>query len=71
MYSNLIDNLQKKGISINAAAALMNMSESTFRTKVYERDFKFGEALKIRDNLFPELDLIYLFKKTESPTETA
>lgn len=64
MYSNLIDNLKKKGISINAAANLVDMPEATFRTKAYERDFKFDEALKIRDNLFPELDLVYLFTKT-------
>lgn len=63
MYTNLIESLQKKGISLNAAAALVQMPEATFRTKVQDRSFYIEEAMKIKDNLFPELDLRYLFKK--------
>lgn len=39
MYANLNECLKKKGISINAAAALVHMPEATFRTKVQERSF--------------------------------
>lgn len=65
MYKNLLNSLQKKGISINAAAAAIQMPEATFRTKAQNRSFYFEEALEIRDNLFPELDLRFLFKKDE------
>ena len=65
MYKNLLYSLQKKGISINAAAAAIQMPEATFRTKAQNRSFYFEEALEIRDNLFPELDLRFLFKKDE------
>ena len=53
-------------ISINAAAAAIQMPEATFRTKAQNRSFYFEEALEIRDNLFPELDLRFLFKKDEA-----
>ena len=39
MYINLNECLKRKGISINAAAALVHMPEATFRTKVQERSF--------------------------------
>ena len=41
MYQNLLDNLKKKGISINAAATLIGMPEATFRTKAYDLSFYF------------------------------
>ena len=65
MYVNLLENLQKKGISINAAALAVGMPEATFRTKVQERSFYVEEAFNIKENLFPELDFKYLFKKTD------
>lgn len=65
MYTNLLNSLQSKGVSINAAAAVIGMPEATFRTKAQNRSFYFEEAIKIRDSLFPELDLRYLFKKDE------
>lgn len=66
MYANLIDSLKKKGISINAAAAAAGMPEATFRTKAQERSFYFEEAIMIKQNLFPEMDLNYLFEKTDT-----
>lgn len=63
MYANLNECLKKKGISINAAAALVHMPEATFRTKVQERSFSIEEAFVVKDNLFPELELRYLFEK--------
>ena len=62
MYSNLLDELNKKGISINAAAKIIDMPEATLRTKIQSRSFDFDEAFALRDNLFPEFDMRYLFK---------
>lgn len=67
MYENLLKQLKAKGLSINAAAAAIGMPEATFRGKmnVAERSFSVEEAIKIKLDLFPELDLLYLFKKTD------
>ncbi len=65
MYLNLLENLQKKGISINAAALAVGMPEATFRTKIQDRSFYVEEAFHIKENLFPELDFKYLFKKAD------
>ncbi len=65
MYANLLENLQRKGISINAAALAIGMPEATFRTKVQDRSFYVEEAFYIKENLFPELDFKYLFKKSD------
>lgn len=69
MYKNLLENLKKKGISINAAAAVIGMPEATFRTKAYERSFYFEEAMKIKRNLFPEMDICYLFCRDDKPSD--
>ncbi len=66
MYSNLANELKKKGLSLNAAAAVLEMPEPTFRTKVQSRSFTVEEAFKIKSNLFPEMDLFYLFEKTDT-----
>lgn len=65
MYVNLLENLQRKGISINAAALAVGMPEATFRTKVQDRSFYVEEAFNIKENLFPELDFKYLFKRSD------
>ncbi|MBR3421513.1 MAG: hypothetical protein IKG98_05565 [Ruminococcus sp.] len=67
MYINLENELKKKGLSVNAAAAAIGMPEPTFRGKlsVEDRSFSIEEAIRIKLNLFPELDIFYLFKKEE------
>ena len=67
MYANLIDSLKRKGISMNAAAAAAGMPEATFRTKAQDRSFYFEEAMTIKRNLFPEMDIMFLFEKTQEP----
>lgn len=64
MYNNLDTELKKKGLSINAAAAAIGMPEPTFRGKmsIEDRSFTIEEAINIKLNLFPELDIFYLFK---------
>ena len=64
MYTNLKECLNKKGLSFNAAAKIHGMPEPTFRTKVQERSFSVEEAFAIKENLFPELDFAYLFKRS-------
>jgi len=67
VYTNLSNQLRAKGLSWNAAAAAIGMPEPTFRGKmtVKERSFSIEEAIKIKLNLFPEMDMMYLFKKDD------
>lgn len=65
MYPNLIGALKAKGISNTAAAAIIQMPEPTFRSKINGRSqcgFTIDEAFSIKMNLFPELDIMYLFE---------
>ena len=66
MYANLHDSLKKKGLSVNATALAIKMPESTFRKKLFEREFSIEEAYKIKDNLFPEMDMRFLFENSKS-----
>lgn len=65
MYENLSKALKSKGISNNAAAAAIGMPEPTFRGKmtVKDRSFTIEEAIEIKNNLFPEMDITYLFER--------
>lgn len=69
MYQNLEKCLKQKGLSVNAAAKVIGMPEATFRTKLGGRSFSIDEAFEIMDNLFPEYDVRYLFKKESAETE--
>lgn len=72
MYENLQNALKAKGISNNAAAAAIGMPEPTFRGKmtVQDRSFSIEEAISIKLNLFPEMDMMFLFKRDDTPTDT-
>ena len=66
MLSNLKKAMLDKGISAAAIAALIGTTEKTVNNKLNGvTDFTLREAIKIRDNLFPEYDLYYLFKVCE------
>ena len=71
MYENLARALKAKGISNNAAAAAIGMPEPTFRGKmtVQDRSFSVDEAINIKLNLFPEMDMMYLFQKSDRGEE--
>lgn len=69
MYVNLDKCLTQKGISVNAAAKAIGMPEATFRTKLRDRAFDTEEAFEIIDNLFPEYDMRYLFKRVSGEVE--
>lgn len=64
MYVNLKKCLKTKGISTRAAALTIGMPEATFRAKmsIDGRLFSTDEAFAIKDELFPEMELRYLFK---------
>lgn len=64
MYKNLERELKAKGLSNNAAAAAIGMPEATFRgkMKIEDRSFTVEEAIRIQENLFPEMNIFYLFK---------
>lgn len=64
MYANLSEAIKKKGISLNAAAAAIGMPEATFRTKLNGRSFYVDEAFAVKRELFPEMDLAFLFERT-------
>lgn len=63
MLGNFRKAMKDKGISAAAIAALIGTTEKTVNNKISEEtDFTLPEALCIRDNLFPEYDLCYLYK---------
>lgn len=71
MYENLSNALKSKGLSFTVAAAILNMPEATFRAKMNGKSqcgFSIEEAFSIKRNLFPELDIAFLFAKSESQT---
>ena len=72
-YRRLMDALQSKGVSNRAAAATISMPEATFRVKINgqtEGGFTMDEAIAIKTNLFPEMDIIYLFTRNEADRAT-
>ncbi|MDE6733787.1 MAG: DNA-binding protein [Oscillospiraceae bacterium] len=72
MYENLANELKRKGISVTAAAKMAEMPEPTFRSKLNGRSecgFTVDEAMSIKFNIFPEMDFIYLFTKSDKPNE--
>ena len=67
MYENLSNSIKSKGLSFRAVAAAIGMPEPTFRSKIDGRSecgFTFEEAICIKENLFPEMDLRFLFAKS-------
>ncbi len=68
MYGNLIKALKAKGLSYYATGAIIGMPEATFRGKIegkVKSGFSVEEAFSIKINIFPEMDIMYLFEKTE------
>lgn len=66
MLNNLRAAMAVKKITSLALAALIGTTEKTINNKLNGiTDFTLPEALKIKNNLFPEYDLCYLFASTE------
>ncbi|MEG0036492.1 MAG: helix-turn-helix transcriptional regulator [Oscillospiraceae bacterium] len=63
MYTNLKENLHKKGITVRSYAEFLGVSEKTVQNKIRgATDFTLTEAEKTRRVLFPEYDMFFLFK---------
>jgi len=66
MFENLIFELRRKGITNKALAALINCSEKSVQNKLSGvTEFTLSEILLIQENLLPEFELKYLFKRAE------
>lgn len=60
---------KEKGISLVDIADSLGVKAQTVREKINgDSDFKFGEALKIQKEFFPEYDITYLFMEDISLT---
>lgn len=66
MLKNLRDAMAIKNITTVAVAKLIGTTEKTINNKLNgNTDFTLPEALTIKNNLFPEYDLCYLFAVAE------
>jgi len=64
MFPNLTKELKNKGITYKAVAGLIGCSEKSVQNKMNGiTDFTLNEVLLITDNMFPEYELRYLFKR--------
>lgn len=60
---------KEKGVSLVDIADSLGVKAQTVREKINgDSDFKFGEALKIQKEFFPEYDITYLFMEDISLT---
>ena len=60
---------KEKGVSLVDIADSLGVKAQTVREKINgDSDFKFGEALKIQNEFFPEYDITYLFMEDISLT---
>ena len=65
MFANLAKELKNKGITYRAVAGLIGCSEKTIQNIMSGvTDFTLNEVLLINENMFPEYELKYLFKRT-------
>lgn len=60
---------KEKNVSLVDIADSLGVKAQTVREKINgDSDFKFGEALKIQKEFFPEYDITYLFMEDVSLT---
>lgn len=63
MLRNLLAEMARKEISMKQLSSIAGINERTAYNKTREISrFTLDEALKIQKQLFPELDIKYLFK---------
>ena len=66
MFENLKSELQRKHISNKAVAELIGCTEKTLCNKFNGvTDFTLTEVLSIHENMLPEFELRYLFKRAK------
>ena len=68
MFRNLEAELTRKNITRKDLARILGINVSTCSEKLTKPGrLKLDEAFKIRDTLFPEMQIEYLFSKIETP----
>lgn len=71
MLTNLEQARRTKGVSLVDIADLLQVRYQTVASKIRgESDFKFGEAIKIQEQFFPEYDMKFLFDKHHKELQT-
>ncbi|MBE5807737.1 MAG: helix-turn-helix transcriptional regulator [Clostridiales bacterium] len=67
MYENMKALMGAKGISIETLAKLLGLHRDTVTNKLNgESEFTYGQAELIQEVLFPEYNIRYLFRRTQS-----
>lgn len=66
-YANLRAEMARKDITVKKIAAAMNKSVAKISKNLngYSGDFTIGEAFKIRELFFPDLEIDYLFYRSD------
>ncbi|MCI2923937.1 XRE family transcriptional regulator [Staphylococcus hominis] len=71
MLKNFNDIRKEKKVSLVDLADLLQVRYQTVADKINGvSDFKFGEALLIKNKYFPEYDIEYLFEKEKEQQTT-
>lgn len=64
MYKNLLAEMARAGVTRAQVAEVIGKSYNHVREKINGKyEFEYGEALKIQETLFPDVDLKYLFDR--------
>ena len=65
MFANLRTELDRKNISLVTISKLIGCNTKTVQNKLQGKtEWRLSEILAISEELFPEFDLKYLFKRT-------
>jgi len=68
-YANLLAEMARANIANQDIATLLNKTVSTVSTKINGKyPFTLDEAVKIKEHLFNDKDISYLFEKQDSIT---
>ncbi len=64
MYKNLLAEMARNGVTRAQIAEVVGKSYNHVREKIKGKyEFEYGEAVKIQETFFPDLDLKYLFDR--------
>ena len=63
MYENLKIEMIKKGITSSQLAELLGIHANSVTNKIAHGPFSIEEAFLIKNNLFPNLEIAYLFER--------
>lgn len=71
MYQNLKAQMAKQSVTMEQLSKLLNIHRNTVANKLDGGSFTIEEAFKIKDYLFREYELPYLFQRTDTPDVSA